>query len=144
MLKYLGFLALFGALVALALVGLCAAGIAYRLRVVVEYRNFAGDGWQYYHLAQNLVGPDHRYAFGPAPQPPAWSRLPGYPIFVAAAGVGAEDRRGLGVGIDRDNIAFGEIKKSRFVSHVSLGAQKTAKFEDRIGCGSCWPVWRPF
>ncbi len=45
-------------LVALALIGLCAAGIAYRLRVVVEYRNFAGDGWQYYHLAQNLVGPD--------------------------------------------------------------------------------------
>lgn len=68
---------------------MCAPGVWLRLRVVSEYRNYAGDGWQYYHLAENLVGPGHRFAFGPPPQPPAWSRLPGYPLFVAGAGLGA-------------------------------------------------------
>lgn len=84
---------------ALALLALCALGTARRLQVTQEYRNFAGDGWQYYHLAQNLVGEGHRYAFGPPPQPLAWSRLPGYPLWMAAVGLGAPKFNEADVGL---------------------------------------------
>lgn len=67
---------------------LAGLGLWRRLQTVAEYRNFAGDGWQYYHLAENLVH-DHRYAFGPPPWPLANTRLPGYPLFVAAVAHGA-------------------------------------------------------
>jgi len=70
------------ALAVCALALLCAAGVARRMAVIQEYRNFAGDGWQYFHLAEQLVK-SHRYAFAPPPVPPAWTRLPGYPLFVA-------------------------------------------------------------
>ncbi len=70
------------ALAAIALALLCGQGVRRRMQVVEEYRNFAGDGWQYFHLAEELIK-DHRYALGPAPQPPAWTRLPGYPLFIA-------------------------------------------------------------
>ena len=76
-------------LVVLAVLALCGLGVWRRIQVVVEYRNFAGDGWQYYRLAQNLSGDAHRFAFAPPPVPLAWSRLPGYPLLVAAVGHGA-------------------------------------------------------
>jgi hypothetical protein len=74
--------ALVPALAAVAIALLCAQGAWRRLQVIDEYRNFAGDGWQYFHLAEQLVK-DHRFAFAPAPVPPAWTRLPGYPLFIA-------------------------------------------------------------
>ena len=77
-------LPLVGILLVSALLGL---GLARRLQVTTEYRNFAGDGWQYYHLAQTLTN-EGRYAFGPKPLPLAWTRLPGYPLFLAVVGVG--------------------------------------------------------
>jgi hypothetical protein len=76
---------LFLVLTVAALAFLSWRGLERRFQTVGEYRNFAGDGWQYFHLAENLHN-DFRFAFGPAPVPLAWSRLPGYPLFLAAFG----------------------------------------------------------
>ena len=60
--------------------------IVARLAVVASWHAPAGDGHQYYHLSQTLIS-DGRFAYGPAPQPLAWSRLPGYPLFLALIAV---------------------------------------------------------
>lgn len=63
-----------------------ALTIVARLAVVASWHAPAGDGHQYYHLSQTLIS-DGRFAYGPAPQPLAWSRLPGYPLFLALIAV---------------------------------------------------------
>ena len=70
-----------------ALAALTTGAVVRRINALTEYRNYAGDGRQYYKLAKSMVE-QRRYSFGPD-LGPAWSRLPGYPIFVAAAGWGA-------------------------------------------------------
>jgi hypothetical protein len=60
--------------------------IVARLAVVSSWHAPAGDGHQYFHLSQTLIS-DGRFAYGPAPQPLAWSRLPGYPLFLALIAV---------------------------------------------------------
>lgn len=73
-----------------------------RSRVLASYRASAGDGLQYYQLAQSLRL-DGRLAFARPPAPLAHGRLPGYPLFLAAltavggtaAGRGAEGREPL-------------------------------------------------
>lgn len=67
-------------LVAAALV--VAGVIAFRLAIVGTWHAPAGDGVQYYRLAQELRRAG-RFAFSPT-APLAYSRLPGYPLFLAA------------------------------------------------------------
>jgi 4-amino-4-deoxy-L-arabinose transferase-like glycosyltransferase len=66
--------------VAIAFVG---AALTFRLLLVDDWHAPAGDGLQYYALSQSLLR-DHRLAFGPPPAPLQYSRLPGYPLFLAA------------------------------------------------------------
>jgi len=65
---------------------LVAASLTFRMVLVFAYSAPAGDGWQYYKLAEELRV-DHRFAYAPPPAKPAWSRLPGYPILLAATGL---------------------------------------------------------
>ncbi len=62
---------------------LAAVALALLLRILVvqSWHAPAGDGLQYYALSQELIN-DHRFAFGPT-KPPQYSRLPGYPLFLA-------------------------------------------------------------
>ncbi|MGZ3439969.1 MAG: hypothetical protein ACXVDD_10645 [Polyangia bacterium] len=71
--------ALVAGAIALAVVG---GALAFRLVVVNSWHAPAGDGLQYYALSQSLLH-DHRFAFA-ANKPPQFSRLPGYPLFLAA------------------------------------------------------------
>src|SRR6266511_4115669 len=73
-----------GATVLLALFLLSAA--IFRVAVVREYSSSSPDGVQYYRLSRELIGAG-RFALGPPPQPLTYSRLPGYPLFVAAVAV---------------------------------------------------------
>lgn len=66
----------------LALAGLVYGGLRFRLALVREYNNPAVDGRQYHALAQELRL-HGRFAFGPAPEPLTYSRLPGYPLLLA-------------------------------------------------------------
>lgn len=66
---------------ALALAAVAAA-LAFRLYVVAGWHASAGDGLQYFDLSQSLLR-DHRLAFA-ADKPLQYSRLPGYPLFLAA------------------------------------------------------------
>jgi 4-amino-4-deoxy-L-arabinose transferase-like glycosyltransferase len=59
-----------------------AGALAFRLYVVAGWHAPAGDGLQYYSLSQSLIF-DHRLAFG-IQKPLQYSRLPGYPLFLAA------------------------------------------------------------
>ncbi len=67
----------------LAALALVAVALAFRLAVVDSWHAPAGDGLQYWTLSQSLLR-DHRLAFAPPPAPPQFSRLPGYPLFLAA------------------------------------------------------------
>jgi 4-amino-4-deoxy-L-arabinose transferase-like glycosyltransferase len=67
------------AALALAIIG---GALAFRLAVVNSWHAPAGDGLQYYALSQSILK-DHRFAFA-ADKPPQYSRLPGYPLFLAA------------------------------------------------------------
>lgn len=58
------------------------ACLVFRVAVVLSWQASAGDGLQYYALAQELVR-EHRFAYAAAPAPLTWSRLPGYPLFLA-------------------------------------------------------------
>jgi 4-amino-4-deoxy-L-arabinose transferase-like glycosyltransferase len=71
--------ALVTAAIALAVVG---GALVFRLLVVNSWHAPAGDGLQYYALSQSILS-DHRFAFA-ATKPPQFSRLPGYPLFLAA------------------------------------------------------------
>jgi hypothetical protein len=67
----------------IALVGIAvAASTVFRLAVVSTWHNPAGDGVQYYALSQELRA-EARFAYGPEPEPPTYTRLPGYPLFLA-------------------------------------------------------------
>jgi 4-amino-4-deoxy-L-arabinose transferase-like glycosyltransferase len=69
-------------LLALALsLGVVFAALAFRLFIVQGWHAPAGDGLQYYALSQQLIT-DHRLAFA-ANKPLQFSRLPGYPLFLA-------------------------------------------------------------
>jgi 4-amino-4-deoxy-L-arabinose transferase-like glycosyltransferase len=70
-------------LIALSLaLAVVSAALAFRLFIVSSWHAPAGDGLQYYALSQTLIH-DHRFAFA-ANKPPQFSRLPGYPLFLAA------------------------------------------------------------
>jgi hypothetical protein len=60
-----------------------ALALLLRTLVVQSWHAPAGDGLQYYALSQELIK-DHRFAFAAA-KPLQYSRLPGYPLFLAAA-----------------------------------------------------------
>lgn len=85
--------------VALALI---AAALTFRLLVVDDWRAPAGDGLQYYALSQSLLR-DHRLAFAPPPAPLQYSRLPGYPLFLA--GVVHQNGATLGQHLRRATVA---------------------------------------
>lgn len=59
-----------------------AALVALRVAIVLSWHQPAGDGIQYYRLAQNLRA-SGRFAFAAPPAPLVYSRLPGYPLFLA-------------------------------------------------------------
>ena len=65
---------------------LVVLALAFRLAVVLSFHATAGDGAQYYKLAEQLrlTG---RFAYARPPAPTTWSRLPGYPLFLAATSV---------------------------------------------------------
>ena len=65
---------------------LIALALTFRLAVVLSFHATAGDGTQYYKLAEQLrlTG---RFAYAKPPAPSTWSRLPGYPLFLAATSV---------------------------------------------------------
>ena len=65
---------------------LVALALTFRLAVVLSFHATAGDGTQYYKLAEQLrlTG---RLAYAAPPAPTAWSRLPGYPLFLATTSV---------------------------------------------------------
>ncbi|MSP62801.1 MAG: hypothetical protein EXR72_21205 [Myxococcales bacterium] len=65
---------------------LCRVGLQQRRKLVEEWHVPAGDGLQYFQLSQELVK-HRRLAYGPAPKPLTFSRLPGYPLFLAQVAV---------------------------------------------------------
>lgn len=73
-------------LIALLLVVGLLCGL--RVAIVGAYRAPAGDGQQYYRLSQELLLRG-RLAFGPPPTPLGFTRMPGYPLFLAYAAVRA-------------------------------------------------------
>jgi hypothetical protein len=62
------------------------ASTALRGAVVSTWHAPAGDGLQYYALSQELRA-HGRFAFAPPPAPPSFTRLPGYPLFLALVAV---------------------------------------------------------
>jgi hypothetical protein len=69
-------------LIGLVLLALLIAGAKFRFAVVHDFHAPAGDGLQYYALSQQLLRA-HRFAYYPPPLPLAYTRLPGYPLFLA-------------------------------------------------------------
>ena len=63
-------------------VAVILGALVFRLRIVQSWHAPAGDGLQYYALSQTLIH-DHKLAFA-SNKPPQFSRLPGYPLFLAA------------------------------------------------------------
>ena len=61
---------------------LIAAALLFRLAVVSSYQAPAGDGLQYFKLSHELRQ-NRRFAYAPPPAPLAFTRLPGYPLFLA-------------------------------------------------------------
>lgn len=66
--------------------GLLGLGLWFRLAVIASWHAPAGDGMDYYALSQELRR-EGRYAYGPAPQPLSYARMPGYPLFLAYVAV---------------------------------------------------------
>jgi 4-amino-4-deoxy-L-arabinose transferase-like glycosyltransferase len=64
------------------LIAIVLAGLALRLIAAGEWRAPAGDGIQYYALSQELLRA-HRFALYQDPGPLLYTRLPGYPLFLA-------------------------------------------------------------
>ena len=58
------------------------AALVFRLAIVLGWHQSGGDGLQYFQLAQELRRAG-RFSYG-ADQPLSYSRLPGYPLFLAA------------------------------------------------------------
>jgi dolichyl-phosphate-mannose-protein mannosyltransferase len=65
---------------------LLVAGTTFRLRLVRDHHVPAGDGLQYWTLSQELLRAG-RLAFGPPPAPLTFTRLPGFPLFLAHVAV---------------------------------------------------------
>lgn len=65
-----------------ALVALVVVALIFRLAVVGSYRAPAGDGLQYFKLSHELRA-HLRFAYDPPPAPLTFTRLPGYPLFLA-------------------------------------------------------------
>ena len=63
-----------------------AAAAVFRVAVIRTWHAPAGDGTQYYALSQELLL-HGRYAFGPPPRPLDFTRMPGYPLYLAYAAV---------------------------------------------------------
>ncbi len=68
--------------VCVVLIALLVGGAFFRLAVVRSFHAPAGDGLQYYALSQELSRAN-RFAYGPPPHPLTYTRLPGYPLFLA-------------------------------------------------------------
>jgi hypothetical protein len=62
--------------------GFVGAALVFRLAIVLGWHQSGGDGLQYFQLAQELRRAA-RFSYG-ADQPLSYSRLPGYPLFLAA------------------------------------------------------------
>jgi hypothetical protein len=71
---------------ALAAVAAIVGALAMRIRIVEGWHAAAGDGKQYYQLSQELRL-NGRLAYGPAPEPLQYSRVPGYPLFLSYVAV---------------------------------------------------------
>jgi 4-amino-4-deoxy-L-arabinose transferase-like glycosyltransferase len=56
--------------------------LAFRLAIVTDFSTPTPDGEQYYALARSLAHA-HKLSFGTL-SPPSYTRLPGYPVFLAA------------------------------------------------------------
>ncbi|HWE28700.1 MAG TPA: hypothetical protein VHB97_11905 [Polyangia bacterium] len=70
-----------------AVVSTFAALVVLRLAIVRSWAKPAGDGLQYYRLAEGLR--EHgRFAFAGPPLPLSFSRLPGYPVFLWLTSLG--------------------------------------------------------
>ena len=65
---------------------LLLGGAIFRFAVVEQYSSTSPDGDQYYQLSQELIRA-RRFAFGPPPARLTYSRLPGYPLFLAYVAV---------------------------------------------------------
>jgi Dolichyl-phosphate-mannose-protein mannosyltransferase len=61
---------------------LFAGLVVLRVAIVLSWHQPVGDGMQYYRIAEQLRIAD-RFAFAPDPAPLVYSRLPGYPLFLA-------------------------------------------------------------
>jgi 4-amino-4-deoxy-L-arabinose transferase-like glycosyltransferase len=66
-------------------------GLLFRFAVISQYRSTSPDGDQYYALEQSLASA-HTLAYA-AGAPPTWTRLPGYPLFLAATALGRPSAR---------------------------------------------------
>ena len=66
--------------------GMLVAGTVFRLYLVRGHHVPAGDGLQYWTLSQELLRAG-RLAFGPPPAPLTFTRMPGYPLFLAFVAV---------------------------------------------------------
>jgi hypothetical protein len=71
---------------AVVMMAVFVVGFLFRLLVVNSFQAPAGDGVQYFRISQELAR-SHRFAYGPPPAPLAYSRLPGYPLFLAFVAV---------------------------------------------------------
>src|SRR5437870_2532881 len=71
---------------ALFIAALVVLGLGLRLAAVHSFHAPAGDGLQYYALSQELAR-GHRFAYAPPPAPLTYTRLPGYPLFLAYVAV---------------------------------------------------------
>lgn len=73
-------------LAGLVLILLLSLGALFRLQLARGYHVPAVDGRQYFALSQQLAAAG-RFAYGPPPAPPSFTRLPGYPLFLAFVAV---------------------------------------------------------
>ncbi len=68
--------------------GVLVIGLAFRLALVSSWHAPAGDGLHYFQLSQELRA-HGRFAYGPPPRELTYTRMPGYPLFLAYVAVGA-------------------------------------------------------
>jgi 4-amino-4-deoxy-L-arabinose transferase-like glycosyltransferase len=64
------------------LVGALALGLAFHVAIIASWHAPGGDGVQYHALSEELKA-HGRFAFAPPPAPLSYTRLPGYPLFLA-------------------------------------------------------------
>ena len=65
-------------------------GGVFRFCIVRRYTSSSPDGEQYHRIARELVRAK-RFSLGPPPAPLTYSRLPGYPLFLALVAGRAQD-----------------------------------------------------